>query len=88
MNAGLLRRMMRLYGTRAKGILGAASTEGDLGTHFGADLYAVEVDYLVANEWARTAQDILWRRTKLGLKVGAEDAARLEDYLASTVPAS
>ena len=88
MNAGLLRRMMRLYGTRSKAVLGAASTEADLGTHFGADLYAAEVDYLVANEWARTAQDILWRRTKLGLKVSAEDAVRLDDYLASSVLAS
>lgn len=83
MNAGLLRRMMRLYGTRAKAVLGTARSEADLGTHFGADLYAAEVDYLVANEWARTAQDILWRRTKLGLKVGAEDATRLEEYLAA-----
>ena len=83
MNAGLLRRMMRLYGTRAKAVLGTARSEADLGTHFGADLYAAEVDYLVANEWARTAQDILWRRTKLGLKVSAEDAARLEEYLAA-----
>ena len=83
MNAGLLRRMMRLYGTRAKAVLGTARSEADLGTHFGADLYAAEVDYLVANEWARTAQDILWRRTKLGLKVSAEDATRLEEYLAA-----
>ncbi|GAB5426896.1 MAG: glycerol-3-phosphate dehydrogenase [Devosia indica] len=83
MNAGLLRRMMRLYGTRAKAVLGTARSEADLGAHFGADLYAAEVNYLVANEWARTAQDILWRRTKLGLKVGAEDATRLEEYLAA-----
>jgi glycerol-3-phosphate dehydrogenase len=40
------------------------------------------VDYLVANEWARTAQDVLWRRTKIGLRVSKEEAARLEDYLA------
>lgn len=78
----LLRRLMRLYGTRARVLLGPASNEADLGAHFGADLYAVEVDYLVASEWSRTAQDILWRRTKLGLKVGADDVARLEAYLA------
>ncbi|MHA6298512.1 glycerol-3-phosphate dehydrogenase [Devosia sp. CAU 1758] len=81
----LLRRLMRLYGTRARMLLGAASAEADLGAHFGADLYATEVDYLVASEWARTAQDVLWRRTKLGLKVGAEDVARLEEYLRSRV---
>lgn len=83
MNAGLLRRLLRLYGTRARTVLGEAKSEADLGTHFGADLYGAEVDYLVANEWARTAQDVLWRRTKRGLKVSAQDAARLEDYLAA-----
>ncbi|MEQ9637898.1 MAG: glycerol-3-phosphate dehydrogenase [Devosia marina] len=88
MNAGLLRRMMRLYGTRTKAVLGEARSEADLGAHFGADLYAAEVDYLVANEWARTAQDVLWRRTKLGLKVSAENVARLEDYLANAGLAS
>ncbi len=79
----LLRRLMRLYGTRARVLLGSASSEADLGTHFGADLYATEVDYLVASEWARTAQDVLWRRTKLGLKVSTEDVARLEEYMRS-----
>lgn len=79
----LLRRLMRLYGTRARVLLGSASSEADLGAHFGADLYATEVDYLVASEWARTAQDVLWRRTKLGLKVSTEDAARLEEYMRS-----
>jgi glycerol-3-phosphate dehydrogenase len=79
----LLRRLMRLYGTRARVLLGSASSEADLGAHFGADLYATEVDYLVASEWARTAQDVLWRRTKLGLKVSTEDVARLEEYMRS-----
>ncbi|KKB08686.1 glycerol-3-phosphate dehydrogenase [Devosia chinhatensis] len=83
MPAGLLRRLMRLYGTRARAILGERVSDEDLGIHFGADLYAAEVDYLVAQEWARTAQDILWRRTKLGLRIGAEDVARLETYLGS-----
>ncbi|ODT65929.1 MAG: glycerol-3-phosphate dehydrogenase [Pelagibacterium sp. SCN 63-23] len=78
----LLHRLMRLYGTRARTLLGAARGMDDLGVHFGADLYKVEVDYLVAQEWARTAQDILWRRTKLGLVVAPEDVARLEAYLA------
>ncbi len=82
MPQGLLRRLMRLYGTKSRTVLGDAKTVDDLGQHFGADLYAAEVDYLVANEWARTAQDVLWRRTKLGLRVSTEEAARLEDYLA------
>jgi glycerol-3-phosphate dehydrogenase len=81
MPASLLKRLMRLYGTRARALLGDARSVDDLGQNFGANLYAVEVDYLVAVEWARTAQDVLWRRTKLGLIVGPEDVARLETYL-------
>ena len=53
-----------------------------LGEHFGAGLYAREVDYLVANEWARTAEDILFRRTKLGLHLERDAANRLAAYLA------
>ncbi len=79
----LLRRLVRLYGTRAALLLGEARQMRDLGQNFGADLTRAEVDYLVANEWARTAEDILWRRTKLGLHVGAGDTARLEAYLAA-----
>ncbi|SFV36512.1 glycerol-3-phosphate dehydrogenase [Devosia crocina] len=79
----LLRRLMRLYGTKARILLGDARTPGDLEQNFGHDLFAREVIYLVEQEWARTAQDVLWRRTKLGLRVGAEDTARLEAYLRS-----
>lgn len=79
----MLARMMRQYGTRTRQLLGSAKTVSDLGQHFGWDLYAAEVIYQVEQEWARTAQDVLWRRTKLGLRVGEEDVARLEAYLAS-----
>jgi glycerol-3-phosphate dehydrogenase len=77
----LLKRLMRLYGTRARMILGEARDEAGLGQHFGGDLYAAEVVYLAENEWARTAEDVLWRRTKQGLRVEAEDVARLEAFL-------
>jgi len=83
MPAALTRRLMRLYGTKARVILGDANTVADLGQNFGSDLYAAEVVYLVEHEWARTAQDVLWRRTKVGLRVGTEDVARLEAYIAS-----
>ena len=53
----------------------------DLGTHFGAGLYQVEVDYLVREEWARLAQDIVYRRTKLGLRMTVEEVSALEQYL-------
>ena len=78
----MMHRLTRLYGTKARVLLGKRQDVASLGQHFGADLYAAEVDYLVANEWARTAQDILWRRSKLGLRVSAEDVAALETYLA------
>ena len=82
----LLRRLVRSYGTRAAMLLGDATSTAELGVHFGADLFAREVDYLIANEWAVTAEDVLWRRSKLGLRVSAEDSRRLADYMAANVP--
>ena len=75
------RRLFRLYGTRTHMLLGQASALTDLGRHFGADLYEAEVRYLVDNEWAKDAEDILWRRTKLGLRLDAADVTMLEEYL-------
>jgi glycerol-3-phosphate dehydrogenase len=77
----LARRLTRLYGTRAKVLLGLAKSLSDLGRHFGADLYEAEVRYLVAYEWAMTAEDILWRRTKRGLKLDKEQATALEEFM-------
>jgi glycerol-3-phosphate dehydrogenase len=81
-SAPLVRRLARAYGTRARDILGTARSDGDLGRDFGAGLREAEVRYLVANEWARTAHDILWRRSKLGLRLGKAEAAALDDHLA------
>ena len=61
------RRLARAYGTRVEAIIGGAKSFADLGQHYGAGLTAAEVDYLVRNEWAMTDEDILWRRSKLGL---------------------
>ena len=77
----LLQRFARTYGTRTEQLLVGVQRTADLGGHFGAGLYAREVDYLVANEWARTADDILFRRTKLGLHVPPDAADRLNAYL-------
>ena len=74
-----IRRLARAYGTEARVILAA----GDLGVLFGADLGQREVDFLVEREWARTAEDILWRRSKLGLRFSAEETAALARYLES-----
>jgi len=74
-------RLVRLYGTLAATFLGDARTAADLGTAFGHGLTAAEVDYLVAREWARSAEDVLWRRTKLGLRFTPAEVARLEAYM-------
>ncbi|WFF41447.1 glycerol-3-phosphate dehydrogenase [Salinicola endophyticus] len=77
-------RLVFNYGTRALTILGKAKSLADLGEHFGADLYAAEVDYLCEHEWARTAEDILWRRSKLGLRLDDREQRRLADYLTAS----
>jgi glycerol-3-phosphate dehydrogenase len=74
-------RLVREYGTCAETILGSAETLADLGEDFGAGLTRAEVDYLVAHEWARATQDILWRRSKLGLRLSKEQVARIDAYL-------
>ncbi len=77
----MARRLVRLYGTRARMLLGLAKSTADLGQDFGAHLYEAEVRYLVDHEWARTAEDILWRRTKRGLHFDREQTAKLEAFL-------
>ncbi|TIR02765.1 MAG: glycerol-3-phosphate dehydrogenase, partial [Mesorhizobium sp.] len=77
----LARRLTRLYGTRARMLLGLARSNADLGRNFGADLYEAEVRYLVQNEWAMTAEDVLWRRTKRGLQLSREQAAALDEFM-------
>ncbi len=75
----MLLRLARAYGTRVDILLGNARSLGDLGLHFGGDLYQREVEYLIAQEFAQCPQDVLWRRSKLGLHL-AQDA---QDALAS-----
>jgi glycerol-3-phosphate dehydrogenase len=79
---GVIARLCRAYGTRVAALLGDADGPADLGTDFGAGLSRREVDYLIDNEWAETAEDILWRRSKLGLHIGEEGRAALEAYMA------
>lgn len=82
LDGGFARRLVRLYGTRARTLLGNAKATADLGHCFGADLYGAEVDYLMDHEWAVSAEDVLWRRTKLGLKIGKAEAEELDAYMA------
>jgi glycerol-3-phosphate dehydrogenase len=76
-----LSRYAHLYGTRCQLFLKGVTTIDDLGQHFGADLFEKEVHYLVEHEWAKTAEDILWRRTKLELALNAEQKAKLSGFL-------
>ncbi len=81
LEASLARRLVRLYGTLARTLLGEAKTLADLGRDFGAGLYEAEVRYLIDREWARTAEDVLWRRTKRGLHFDDGQAAALENFM-------
>jgi glycerol-3-phosphate dehydrogenase len=79
-------RLACAYGTRAATVLGDARSMADLGRVFGADLTEREVDWLVREEWSRTAEDVLWRRSKLGLQFAPEEVTALERYLVAVAP--
>jgi len=74
-------RIARAYGTRAFDMLGSVGTAQDMGQDFGAGLSAREVRWLVECEWATTAEDIVWRRSKCGLRMSSEQIARLDVWL-------
>ncbi|HSN19376.1 MAG TPA: glycerol-3-phosphate dehydrogenase [Usitatibacter sp.] len=74
--------IVRRHGSRAPRILGDARSIADLGRHFGAGLTEREVEYLVAEEWAETAEDVLWRRTKCGLHMDAQARSAVQAFLA------
>ena len=86
LDAALARRLVRQYGTRAAAVLGDAGSMADLGEDFGAGLTAREVDWQMREEWARAPADILWRRSKLGLRIDAAGRAALAAHMAA-VPA-
>jgi glycerol-3-phosphate dehydrogenase len=76
-----LRRLLRAYGTRIDRLLDGATCAADLGRVYGADLTEAELRYLVATEWARTAEDVVWRRSKLGLRLSPGEIAAIDDAL-------
>jgi glycerol-3-phosphate dehydrogenase len=80
-----LRRLVRAYGTRAALLLEGARSNADLGRRFGADLTEREVAYLMANEWAETANDVVWRRSKLGLHMSPADIGALDAWMSSKI---
>lgn len=81
LNSGWAKRLARAYGSAAVNVLGDARTRDDCGEAFGADLTAREVTYLIAREWAQTAEDVLWRRSKLGLRLSAAQVRRLDEWM-------
>ncbi len=85
-------RLIRAYGTEAATLLGPARSPADLGRDFGATLTEAEVRWLMQHEFARAAADVVWRRTKLGLRLSAEQIAALDAYMtaaqANALPAT
>jgi glycerol-3-phosphate dehydrogenase len=76
-------RLVKAYGTEARVILNGSRTADDLGRDFGATLTEAEVNWLIAKEYARTAEDIVWRRSKLGLRMTSDQVAALDAYMAA-----
>jgi glycerol-3-phosphate dehydrogenase len=74
-------RLTRAYGTEALEMLGGAREASDLGRDFGGTLTAREVDWLMHKEYARTAEDVLWRRSKLGLRLTPDEARALDVWM-------
>lgn len=83
--APLAARLVRAYGTRAERLLGDAGSLGDLGEAFGGGLTEAELVYLADQEWARSGEDVLWRRSKLGLRLDAAQRAAVDAAMARIV---
>ncbi len=83
----LAERLFSTYGSCAYDMTAGIKGDADLGQLLGHDLYSFEVDYLIANEWVRCAEDVLWRRTKLGLFLSAAETENLERYIKMNVSA-
>jgi glycerol-3-phosphate dehydrogenase len=81
LDQGQAQRLLAAYGSRLGAVLGDARERADLGPAFGPELTAAEVRYLMAKEWARFPDDILWRRSKLGLTMPAADRDALAAFM-------
>ncbi|MEZ5775702.1 MAG: glycerol-3-phosphate dehydrogenase [Hyphomicrobiaceae bacterium] len=85
LDAATARRLARSYGTQGRKLLAGARRVADLGRDFGAGLTEREVTYLVRYEWARNADDVLWRRSKLGLRLKEDERQALRDWLETSL---
>jgi glycerol-3-phosphate dehydrogenase len=81
MDAGWALRLVRAYGTEAEAAIGCSTEAAALGRRFGWNLVEAEVRWLMEREWARSAEDVLWRRSKIGLRVSDEEARALDDWM-------
>lgn len=81
LESSIIRRYVRSYGTLCQRFLKDCASTKDMGEHFGAGLYQSEVEYLLREEWALTLEDILWRRSKLGLRLTQTQQLRLNEFL-------
>ncbi len=81
MPKGVARRLVRAYGTDSWRILQKITSVNDLGNHFGAGVFAAELDWVIKNEWVSSAEDFVWRRTRLGLRLSVEQIAVIDDYI-------
>jgi glycerol-3-phosphate dehydrogenase len=82
-----LAALVSRHGADVGKIIGGVESETDLGQKFAENLYAREVDRMIEREWALTADDVLWRRSKAGIGLGAEQRDALDDYIKNKLPA-
>jgi glycerol-3-phosphate dehydrogenase len=75
-------RLVRAYGTEAARMLGGAQAASDLGRDFGATLTEAEIRWLMEREYARCAADVVWRRSKLGLRLSEAEIAEIDTFMA------
>ena len=80
-------RIFRAYGTQCEDILGNAKSGDDLGQCFGANLFEVEVNWMIQTELVKSVDDILWRRSKLGYEMTKKQVTELKNYLKTAVVA-
>jgi glycerol-3-phosphate dehydrogenase len=82
LSLAMARRLARAYGLRCERFLGEAVNMADLGPLLTGDLSGAELRYLVEHEWAQTADDVLWRRSKLGLSASADERTTIAQFIA------
>jgi glycerol-3-phosphate dehydrogenase len=85
LDTAIKNRYVRSYGTLAHQILSSCHSIKDMGKDFGAGLYECEVQYLINSEWAHSSEDLLWRRSKLGLRLTSAEQSKLSDFINSII---